>query len=385
MKKIKIVRANRGFWRDLFSVQFKNFSFVNEKISSTEDIVKNSKSLAWKISRLRILDFLGIFQVVKIKPFDNFDYVFSYNRFVKTDKPYVVAVENPSAMVHYSFLRSKSFLGRYNLKKVFNNTNIKAFCCMSKACESTMRYYYDIPESVELYQIYPYIKDEISQNEMKMKVMNNTVNCLFISSDFNLKGGNELLYALKTNRLTEDDRIHVDIITKVEYLNNDIIEEIRRCKNISLYDFKFTKDELNGFYKKANILINMTRMDSFSLVTLEALKYGCAFISTDMYAIREMVHNEKNGFLTHPSVSLWNIDNTRNMKVSKKEKTRLNEAYVDKRIGDFLAEKLLVLINDKQRLIRMQQESYNISQTEFSCMYIKRKWEEVFESMKEEV
>ena len=80
MINVKIVRANRGFWNDLFEAKIPNVNFVKEKIVSTEDIGKNSKKILWKISQWKILDLLGIYQQIKVCD-NNYDIYFSYNRF----------------------------------------------------------------------------------------------------------------------------------------------------------------------------------------------------------------------------------------------------------------------------------------------------------------
>ena len=125
MRKIRVIKAKRGFWQDLFSANFVDYKFLTDDVKSIEDIGKNSKSILWKISRLRILDVLGVFQKVRVNDTENVDIYFSYNRFLASRIPYVIALENPLVLVHYSPKRTKTILGKRNLKKVFSNTILK--------------------------------------------------------------------------------------------------------------------------------------------------------------------------------------------------------------------------------------------------------------------
>ena len=140
MIKVKVVRANRGFWNDLFDADIPDVKFIKENIVSTEDIGANSKKILWKLSQLRILDVLGIYQEIKVN--EDYDMYFSYNRFLKANHPYVLTVEDPTAMMHYHPKRARSFIGRKNLEKTFENKNLKTIVCLSQACLSKMNYYY---------------------------------------------------------------------------------------------------------------------------------------------------------------------------------------------------------------------------------------------------
>ncbi len=53
------------------------------------------------------------------------------------------------------------------------------------------------------------------------------------------------------------------------------------------------------------IFINPTRQDSFSLVVLEAIKSGNVIISSDLYAIPEMVIDDYNGYLVGPKYRIF--------------------------------------------------------------------------------
>lgn len=375
MITIKTIHANRGFWNDLFNEQFENVSFDHVNNKSFEKIANNANGIKWKLSQLKILDFLGIFQTISTKKYDA-QYFFSYNRFLNVKNgAYILAVENPTAMVHYHGKRALSSLGKMHLKKVFSpKGGLKCIVCLSKACETSLKYYYDIPGSVSIKQIYPVIKDNISLEKLNSKIDEEKINCLFISSQFYLKGGLELLHAIKNKELDKCESYEFIIITQLELLDEEVLDMVKGLKNVKLYDYNFSKKELNKFYERANIFINMSRMDSFSLVTLEALKYGCAFITTSMYAIPEMVYDGKNGFLCEPVVKVWNDNYTVNEVVGVEGRKKLREKYVDIEVVEFLSDKLSYLLHNRELLKSMQNYSYELSCTKFDTNLLLDQW-----------
>ena len=153
--------------------------------------------------------------------------------------------------------------------------------------------------------------------------------------------------------------------------------------NVNLVEFKLSRVELDEYYKKASILLNPTRHDSFSLVTLEAMKYGCAIIATDMYAIKEMVLENYNGYITKPKYPLWDEDGTFNKYLRTHQKQTICSGDIDDDLVDWMYEKMVYLENNKKELNRLCVNSLKLArETEFSEKLIIKKWKEIFEGCK---
>lgn len=380
---IKPIHANRGFWRELYNAAWHNIQFDTKESRDMDDITKRAKSFLWKMSQLKFFDFLGVFHIIKVKT-DN-DALFSYNRFLKSNVPYFLAVENPTAMVHYHPKRARSFFGKARLKKIFADKNLKAIICLSEACKKGLNKYYNIPENVKIERIYPYIPDTDYQ-ECFNKKSREKLECLFVSSNFNLKGGSELIEAIYRNQWCDNSKIHFTIITKINELGVEIRKKISNCSCVTLYDYNFSKSELNEFYSKANILIHLTRMDSFPLVILEAIKHGCAIIATDLYAIGEMVTDGYNGYLCEAVSNYWNNDKTLNESLSKKQKSDLYSDKCDERIVKFLSQRLQDILTDPNKITKMENNSWNLANDKFSAKSIIHEWEKLFNSsLKEDI
>ena len=379
MKKIKVVTSNnRGFLLNLFN--YKNDKYFFEYSSKTiYEVNNNLKKILSKIVKMRVFDYIGLFQVIKCNHGDE-NLCFSYNRFLNSDKPYVILLENPAALVNYCWKRPRSFISKMKLKRLFENDNLKAIVCMSDACKKGLYQLYDIPKSLNVKQIYPMIFDSNCKPEdIRKKCYNKVLECLYISSDFYLKGGKDILNIY--NHLDRDLSIHITIISKSELISDNDMEILKSNNIFSFVEFNLSKEELDVYYKNSAILLNPTRGDSFSLVTLEALKYGCVIIGADVYAIKEMVENDTNGYLRFPQYRYWSDKNMPNEKLMKENDVR---KYEDREMTEMLVMHMADLCRNREKLFCMCSESLKKSTGRlFGEEYIAKKWISLFDQCTE--
>lgn len=370
MKKIKVVTSsNRGFLLNLF--EYRNDKYFFEYSSkSIYEVNNNLKTILSKMVKMRVFDSIGLFQVIRCSHGDE-SLCFSYNRFLKSDKPYVILLENPAALVNYCWKRPKSIISKLRLKRLFGNENLKAIVCMSDACMKGLFLLYDIPKTLTIKQIYPMILDsQCTIEDISKKCNNKVLECLYISSDFYLKGGKDILNI--SQKFDSEMKINITIISKKNTISDIDMDIIKNNKMFSFVEFNLNKEELDFYYKKAVILLNPTRGDSFSLVTLEALKYGCVIIGSDVYAIKEMVENDKNGYLRFPLYRYWSDKNLPNKKQMNEKDVR---NYQDNEMTEMMIRYITDLYNDRKKLFNMCCKSLNKSIGDlFGEKYIAKKW-----------
>ena len=381
MITIKVTTSNiRGFLKNLFDYSDKDIEFHYQK-NDVYEIPGNIKKMLSRVVQWPIFDKLGVFQILKCSNVSE-DVCFSYNRFLKTNKPYIIFLENPSALVNYCWERPKYKITKLRLKKCFEDKNLKAIVCMSKACYQNLGNLYNIPKTLNVTQNYPLIWDdfEFKQRDIVEKVNRKILECLYISSDFELKGGKDILEVFE--RLKKEERaIHATIITKLNSISESDKQKIEKLKNISLIEFNLSKKELNEYYKQAVILLNPTRGDSFSLVTLEAIKYGCAVLATDIYAIKEMDINGYNGFITQSMIKVWDEDGKLNKYYRTHQNELLRSGLVDLNLVEWMHRKLTYLDDNREIAKKMCINSLNMSRKEgFSSQSILNKWKEIIDT-----
>lgn len=75
---------------------------------------------------------------------------------------------------------------------------------------------------------------------------------------------------------------------------------------VYVHEPNFSREEIRDhFIKRSDVLLHPTYVDSFAMVILEAISCGIPVIATDVYAIREMVEDNVNGYLLEPPISIW--------------------------------------------------------------------------------
>lgn len=355
MKKLIVTNSIRGFLIESFNA-LNSTEYINifyQKKKSFEKVNKYKKMLHGIVTS-DIFDIFGVFQIVKDKGIsEEYDGLISYNRFIDTDKPYYIVMENPYGLVNYADKRMNYTLARKKIEKYFNKGNIKGIICISQACYSSLPLVYRIPASVKVYKGYPIIED----GEL-LKEYSGKINCLFIAADFYLKGGNEVLYSYeRLKRMGYGDRVKYTIISPIENISSITQRKISNL-GIEFFDYKLSKKEIKEVYNKAHIILNPTKMESFSLVTLESMKYGCIYIGTDLYAIPEMIIDGYNGFLTQSIYSPWDSNNCFIHKKHKALRKFEKDCGVDSKVADFVYEKVCYLIDNLDELKNMNKASY---------------------------
>lgn len=270
---VYIVGRPRGFFKHLMEINDEDIRFWGEK--STYEISSKKKQMLSKVIKSPVAGFFGYFKVGKVQGKDA-DYYLSFNRFLDSDKPYFIYLENPTALVHYSLYALKSPFIKKRLEKQINNPKLLKIVCMSEACRSTASEVLgvEIPEE-KLTTIYPLVPDnpQLTESVIKEKAHSETIGLLYIAQGmrFYSKGGQECIKAF--NELKEKYPIELTIITNVDQLQKETIQLIKDS-GITLYDFNLTYQEMEQQYMKNNILLQPSSEESFGLTVLESIKSG---------------------------------------------------------------------------------------------------------------
>ena len=105
--KYVIPMPARGFISRFMNYMNKNSKDVS--IYSTKksfEKVTNRKKILHRIINCKIFDLLGVFQIIKYNQNEE-SAAISFNRFLRTNKPYYIILENPYALTNYADNRAK--------------------------------------------------------------------------------------------------------------------------------------------------------------------------------------------------------------------------------------------------------------------------------------
>lgn len=379
---IQFATRIRGFFKQLIKSKYLDF-----KIDCAEKKVYETNSKFYKLKvnliRSRLADSLGIIQRIKYRNKSGVDIIGSYNRFLETDLPYFIYVENPTALYHYTLNRVKTTLGRKRISKYINDPNLKALIFMSKACKNTFEELVGIiPPKVITRQIYPlapannYYRDN-SFGEPKSDC---STRFLYISQGvrFFSKGGAEVIEAF--DQLSHQyPNISLTIVTQLDYMSKELLERLKKNSQIKLLDFKLNQEEMQQLYANSDVLLQPTSDDSFGLTILEALHSGLAIIASSLYSIPEIVQDNYNGFLVEPHYWFFSKStNLPNPEVWNHRKTTIQSGKISERLIQDLIKTMQTLIVDRNLLESMKQNSWKKSNLPpFSELYIANQWNEL--------
>lgn len=391
MKKVKFSKKNpREYHKELLNNPPENIEYIfNKSNKKHEHQLTNNITVKSKIAHLllksKISNKIGLFlpNVFFKKDHNQYDYIHSFNRLCISNSPYVLELENGTAFLHYQ-PQKINILTKYVVKKFVTSKNMKSIVFNSNASMKSFEQLFPTIFNLEEVQnkskvIYPLVPENkiVSENFIRGKLSKNKVTFLFISSTFDLKGGKELVNAFLKLENTNKN-VELKIISKKKDISNDVFEKINSNDSIIFLESEFSRKELyEHHYPYADVFILPTFRDSFGLVILEAMKSGLPIISTDTFAIPELV-NEKNGILIRNNFSFFNDDFSVNEKNwGDKLLKFVKNNYDDDLEKDIFSSMNLML--DEEKRIEMSLKSLHISNAlDFGETSIQKEWFKIF-------
>ena len=307
MNTIKVlahtVEPVHNFYKTQFGISISNVEYVKTFDSNkTRDNFDSKKELAkvsFKSIRRKVFNKIDPFDVLKVpvlKPVSTeCDLVHMAGIVPLTDKPWVVDFEELSMFAHYN---SKSMYWpqfKFLFKTYFSSNNCKKILPWTEAAKKGFEYYcrkVGIGKKVtdKLEVVYPYVE---SKKHFKKKI-NQKKQLLFVGKQFYLKGGFETILAFE--KLSKKIDCELTIISKIPA---EIKQKYSSLKGLNLIESsaKISDKFIANCYKKADLFIFPTHLDTLGFVILEAMSYGLPIVSVTQFAVPELVTN--NGLLVN--------------------------------------------------------------------------------------
>jgi glycosyltransferase involved in cell wall biosynthesis len=275
--------------------------------------------------------------------------IYSPGKIILNKFPWVIEIDNVAVLTYYNLGLLKLF--RPIIMRYLKSSYCKSIICISNAAKiSVVNYFKDPIISKKCVVVYPYVNIP----KFKHKTHKN-VRLLYISTDFYLKGGKEILHVFEKLSHEYPD-LELDVISNTP---TDVVKNYSLLKNIHFIPATLEKKEIyEKYYSNADIFLQISYLDSFGLVNLEAVSAGLPIISTDMFAIPEMVYNKKNGFIIHSPVSIFNTDCTPNEKFWKVHLGNYAKTHDFNEVEKDLEAKLRLLITNKN--LRKKMSAYSL-------------------------
>lgn len=243
-------------------------------------------------------------------------------------KPFIIELDNPYVMTFYNFFAFKLY--KFFIKKLLLSNKCKAITCISQACKNTLTE--ELWEEIwkKAFVLYPRLKNQKENIKIWDKVK-----FIFVWFWWKWKWLFDLLIAF--NQINNTN-IELDIIW---YKTLEIIEKYKLDKRIKFL-WQLNRNEILEKMAEYDILVFPTYFESFWMVALEGLSRWLWIITTNVYALPELVKDWFNGkILKNPYLEeneKWYVEvvkMTSEYFYSKHLKTDTNE-YLVKQIKESL-------------------------------------------------
>lgn len=293
-------------------------------------------------------DFLKYGNYIPKKFLKNINLIYSPGKIILNRFPWVIEIDNVAVLTYYN-LKLLKFLKPF-LKRKLKSKYCRSIICISEAAKkSVINFFNDDEISKKCIVVYPYVK----YHEPKKKERS-AIKLLYICSQFYLKGGKEILHSFeKLNKKYKNLELHM--ITNAP---KEVINEYSKYKNIYFISPNLDKKQLyEKYYTQCDIFLQLSYQDSFGLVNLEAISCGMPVIATDMFAIPEIVINNKNGFILKSPIKYFNDNFLPNPKFWNIDINSYAREHDFPDIENELTEKLEILIKDEKLRKKMSRYS----------------------------
>jgi glycosyltransferase involved in cell wall biosynthesis len=276
----------------------------------------------------------------------NIQGIYSPGKIIVNRFPWFLEIDNIAAIVFYRPRLLKLF--KPLISFYLSSSYCRGIVCISKAAAKGMKSFFTSKKiQSKIHVVYPYVKNPNSIIKSGKKV-----HLLFISTKFYIKGGKEIIQALKN--IDRDDFIF-DFIIKKSDLHLEDLQFLESDSRVNVIEANLSKEKIREkYYSKADILVMPTYRDSFGMVYLEALSYGLILISTDQFNMPELIKHNKTGFLIKPP--LYYFDKKTNLP-DVRWWSNLDE-YVESTefatVTSSLLDVLNKLLSNKQKMIDMR-------------------------------
>lgn len=267
---------------------------------------------------------------------------------------YVVELDNPYVLGLYGKIGT---VRRALLRRLLLRRRCAGIVCISEACRSSTAAVIGDDVAARAQVVYPYV----SRGTQAAPGHRLRLDVLFVGTQFWLKGGYELCDAFASVVARSADA-RLTVVSNVGH-------EVRTRFSDAAIEFvpaRLCRAEIGERMARADLFAMPTLLESFGMAALEALSHGLPILTTDVYALREMVDDGINGILLPDSYGSWR-GNEANFGILSVQNL---EHHVRGRrfpvLREQLVEALGSLLSDRDRLGAMGGASRELFERSFS-------------------
>jgi len=348
--RVKLIFGGHQIYQEIVNYPPKNVEYLGVSKETQKGKYYESKRLKEKLGKW--LQKLKLPRMIYARP-GKYDLIHSSRGIIPLNrKPWVMDIEHVHSFFGLNPKLIKNKFWKRFIEKKLASINCRAILCHCEATRQAFFRYLDCSRFKEKIKVlYP-----ASHIVPIKKEKHDKIRILCVLSLFKPKGGHQILKAF-----SQLEKKHKNIEL---WLRADVPESFKKkynSKNIKYMDY--LKDIvpreklLKEVYSKCDIFLYPTFYDSFGYSLIDAMVAKLPIISTNMFAIPEIVKDGRNGFVVDiPGYSLkenflqyYPIEN-----LTKKD----NEKFIQG-----IVKSLEKLIKDKKLREGMSKESFRLVNT----------------------
>lgn len=330
---------------------------------------------------------IGFKHTLKVKCFDLYQKVFlpaapiqsdadlihsTNNILLLTKNNWVIDCESASGFFGFNESKIKSHIYVNSARKILMKPNCKAILPWSNASEKTIKTIFgDTGPLEKSHVIYPAKAPAKSAKHKEHKL-------IFIGRRFEEKGG---IYALEI--MKEMNKKYGISSTVISNPSEQIIQKYSKY-DITFKQPNLKKEEISNELNKSTILIFPTLIDTFGYTVLEAMSHGIPTITTNVYAMPEIIENDKTGFNIDAPISPYTEGNIFDSKKFGKWENFvkvIKETAIDQNFLSNLTTKTAELIESTNKYKKMSKNCLKIiNNGKFSIRQRNKKLKKVYDS-----
>lgn len=210
---------------------------------------------------------------------------------------FVVELDNPYVLTLYRNVGALSRL-RPVLRRALLSRRCAGLVCISGACRASTAALLGEDVADRAHVVYPYVA--APPRPASPGAGDGRLEVLFVGTQFHLKGGRELCAAFA--------RVAVDLPQARLTVVSRVPEEIRaahRSDPIRFLDPRPRREIIEELLPAADLFAMPSMLESFGMAALEAVAAGLPVLTTDVYALREIVEDGCNGVLLPDPLRVW--------------------------------------------------------------------------------
>lgn len=235
----------------------------------------------------------------------NTDLTYSAGHLIMRDEPWVVDLEFYTQLAGYSTTHLRNY--KKIIEKTLTSEKCKKIICWTKLGKETITnntFSTNIHDKIELVRL------SIQPKKFTKESPDDKTRLLFVGSsnipgEFVFKGGIDLLRAMKILNKKYDN---IELIIRSD-VPSTIKKEINKIKNVKLLDQVLSWTQLDKLFKQSDIFLFPTHSTP-GVVFLDAMSYELPIVTSDVWANKEMVSNNDNGFLIRPNKNVTYVNDS---------------------------------------------------------------------------